>query len=141
PKSTFDLGRGVIRDLTIEGDRERIVLILKGDLGAGKTQFVKGVASFFGIDDITSPTFVVYYEYDLPENSGYRYLYHFDLYNIKNEKEFEHLGIDDILQKKAIICIEWGEKLGELFEKFKKNAFVELIEIEHVDEHTRKISI
>jgi L-threonylcarbamoyladenylate synthase len=141
-EATYDLGRGVLGDMVVDNrDKDRIVIILKGDLGAGKTQFVKGAASYLGIDDITSPTFVVYYEYDLPERSDFKKFYHFDLYNIQDEEEFKHLGIEEILKEKAIICIEWGEKLGDQFEVFKNNAEMELVEIEHVDENTRKISV
>lgn len=141
-EATYDLGRGVMEDLVVGNyDKDRIVIVLKGDLGAGKTQFTKGAASYLGIDDVTSPTFVVYYEYDLVECGSFKKFYHFDLYNIQNEEEFKHLGIEEILKEKAIICIEWGEKLGDQFELFKNNAIMELVEIEHVDEHTRKISI
>jgi L-threonylcarbamoyladenylate synthase len=141
-QATYDLGHGVIGDLVVDNeDKDRIVLILKGDLGAGKTQFTKGVASYLGIDNITSPTFVVYYEYDIENSGPFKKLYHFDLYNIQSEGEFEHLGIEEILKEKAIICIEWGERLGDHFERFKENAAVELIEIEHVDQNTRKIAI
>lgn len=141
-EATYDLGRGVMGDTVVDNsDKDRIVIILKGDLGAGKTQFVKGAASYLGIEDITSPTFVVYYEYDLPEQGDFKKFYHFDLYNIQDEEEFNHLGIEEILKQKAIICIEWGEKLGNQFEQFKKNAVVDLVQIEHVDENTRKISV
>ena len=140
-EATYELGHSVIGDMVVDASTDRLVIILKGDLGAGKTQFVKGVASYFGIEDVTSPTFVVYYEYDIPEQYDFKKFYHFDLYNIQSEDEFSHLGISEILKQKAVICIEWGEKLGEQFEQFKRDASVLLIQIEHVDENTRKISI
>lgn len=140
-EDTKALGHSLIGDLVVDNyDKKRIVVILKGDLGAGKTQFTKGVASYLGIEDVTSPTFVVYYEYE-SINTDFPKFYHFDLYNIQDETEFEHLGIEKILEQKAIICIEWGERLGDNFEKFKQDAVVNLVQIEHVDENTRKISI
>ena len=106
-EATFDLGRGVIGDAVVEGDIKRLVIILKGDLGAGKTQFVKGAASYFGIDDVTSPTFVVYYEYGLPKNTNFSKFYHFDLYRFSSADEWRDAGFDDYFGGDGVCLVEW----------------------------------
>lgn len=115
-----------------------LVIILKGDLGTGKTQFVKGIGEEYGISNIISPTFVVYYEYKIPETS--RYLYHVDLYNVMDKNEFKYLGFEKMLKPGNIICIEWGEKSGEVSELLKIGEQI-FITIVHRDENERKITI
>lgn len=83
---------------------------LEGDLGAGKTLFAKGLASFFGIDpgSVTSPTFALVNRY----GGGNRLVYHIDLYRIENERELEELGIEELEEEGAVLVVEWAEKLG-----------------------------
>lgn len=113
-----------------------IVFILKGDLGAGKTVFVKGVGEQFGIDNIISPTYTVSYEYDL--TSGEKFI-HYDLYNIQEETELNYLGFEQTMKKGNIICIEWGEKAGAIIDMFRKKAQVVLIEISYTAKDQREI--
>ena len=83
------------------------VLILTGDLGAGKTEFVKGLAKELGIDDpVTSPTFTLVHEYRGAQVT----LYHLDLYRLNSEKELDEIGFDDCLSAGGICAIEWGNK-------------------------------
>jgi tRNA threonylcarbamoyladenosine biosynthesis protein TsaE len=83
------------------------VLILTGDLGAGKTEFVKGVAKGLGIDDsVTSPTFTLVHEYRGDQVT----LYHLDLYRLNSEIELDEIGFDDCLSAGGICAIEWGNK-------------------------------
>lgn len=140
-KETKEVGAGLIQELVTLAQGKRIVIILKGDLGAGKTQFVKGVAGQFGLTDIVSPTFVIYYEYDIPSSSRYKRLYHFDLYNIQHNEEFEQLGLEEIAAQQAIVCVEWGERMGNAYDQFMKGAMTAMVEIAHIDEHTRDITI
>jgi len=101
---TFRLGQKIGKLLT-----DGSVLILTGSLGAGKTVFVKGIASALDIKErITSPTFTIVSEY-----SGTLPFYHIDLYRIDSIEEFELLGLDDVLGKIGIAAIEWGEKADE----------------------------
>ena len=85
------------------------VLSLVGELGAGKTLFVKGLARGLGIDPrrVTSPTFVLHqiYEGRLP-------LHHLDLYRLQSAAEFDDLGIADHLGTEAVLAVEWGDRLG-----------------------------
>jgi tRNA threonylcarbamoyladenosine biosynthesis protein TsaE len=83
---------------------------LHGDLGAGKTLFTKGIASFHGIDTsrVTSPTFALVQRH----SGGKRVLYHIDLYRIEDERELAELGIEELEEEGAVVVVEWAEKLG-----------------------------
>jgi tRNA threonylcarbamoyladenosine biosynthesis protein TsaE len=89
------------------------LVLLRGDLGAGKTTLVKGIAAAFEAaaeDDVTSPTFTLVHEYRGPRAN----LYHIDLYRIDTPRELETLGLDDLLSDDSILLIEWGEKFPRL---------------------------
>lgn len=83
-----------------------------GDLGAGKTTFIKGLASALSecpIEEISSPTYTYLNIY-----SGVIPVYHFDLYRLKGQEEFLHMGFDDFFDAGGICCIEWAERIPEL---------------------------
>jgi len=85
------------------------VVCMHGPLGAGKTTFIQGVASFLGIQEaVTSPTFTIAsaYEGSLP-------LYHIDVYRIDSVEEFELLGLEEYIYGKGLTFIEWSEKVEE----------------------------
>jgi tRNA threonylcarbamoyladenosine biosynthesis protein TsaE len=89
------------------------LVLLRGDLGAGKTTLVKGIASAFRAaaeEDVTSPTFTLVHEYRGPKTN----LYHIDLYRIDTLRELETLGLDDLRSDNSILLIEWGEKFDGL---------------------------
>ena len=112
-----------------------LLILLRGDLGAGKTTLVKGIAEGFEAalaDDVTSPTFTLVHEY-----RGQRAaLYHIDLYRVDTERELETLGLDDLMGPDSILLIEWGEK----FPRFVREKNVEIV-LERVDENERRIKI
>jgi tRNA threonylcarbamoyladenosine biosynthesis protein TsaE len=87
------------------------VVCLKGDLGAGKTHFVKGFVKHFGIDAevVTSPTFTLINEYqgDLP-------VYHFDCYRLENIEEALEIGVEEYLYDSGVCIVEWPERIEEL---------------------------
>lgn len=85
------------------------VVLLYGNLGAGKTTFMQGFAKGMGIQSrITSPTFIIVRKYD-----GEKTLYHIDLYRTESDADLEGLGMREILEdKNAVVAIEWPEKLG-----------------------------
>ena len=88
-----------------------LVILLRGDLGAGKTTLAKGIAEGFAAasaDNVTSPTFTLVHEYRGPRAT----LYHIDLYRVDTERELETLGLDDLITPTSILLIEWGEKLS-----------------------------
>lgn len=85
------------------------VLILTGDLGAGKTQLTKGVAKGMGVpDDVTSPTFTIEMVYEGKELP----LYHFDLYRLDSPDQLEDTGLFDVLGSDGPCLIEWGEQFS-----------------------------
>jgi tRNA threonylcarbamoyladenosine biosynthesis protein TsaE len=107
---------------------------LDGDLGAGKTVFAKGIASFHGIEEsaVVSPTFALVNRY----GGGRRTLYHIDLYRIENQKELEELGIEDMEEEGALLVVEWPEKLG----RYIRSDAV-LVHIEVTSEAHRRITV
>jgi tRNA threonylcarbamoyladenosine biosynthesis protein TsaE len=114
--------------------QSRIVL-LRGELGAGKTTLVKGIAEGFHAasqEDVTSPTFTLVHEYRGPWES----VYHVDLYRVDTERELETLGLDDLMADKSILLIEWGDK----FPRFQREKDVE-IALERITEQSRKIVV
>jgi tRNA threonylcarbamoyladenosine biosynthesis protein TsaE len=85
------------------------VLSLVGDLGAGKTEFVKGLAVGLGIEgEVTSPTFTILHEY----KGGRVTLFHMDFYRLNEEWELDEIGFDEYLEAGGICAIEWGEKFA-----------------------------
>jgi tRNA threonylcarbamoyladenosine biosynthesis protein TsaE len=89
------------------------MVLLRGDLGAGKTTLVKGIAAVFEAaaeEDVTSPTFTLVHEY----RGTHASLYHIDLYRIDTPRELETLGLDDLRSEDSILLIEWGEKFHRL---------------------------
>ena len=112
------------------------LVLLRGDLGAGKTTLVKGVAAAFEAaeeEDVTSPTFTLVHEYRGPRAN----LYHIDLYRIDTQRELETLGLDDLrADSNGILLIEWGEK----FPRLQRERDVE-ISLERQGENGRKITV
>ena len=87
------------------------VLALVGDLGAGKTQWVKGLAAGLGSDAaVTSPTFTLIHEYP----GGRLPLYHADCYRLETAAELLGIGLDDYLDGRGVLVIEWADKFPEL---------------------------
>ncbi|MDO5117324.1 MAG: tRNA (adenosine(37)-N6)-threonylcarbamoyltransferase complex ATPase subunit type 1 TsaE [Eggerthellaceae bacterium] len=83
---------------------------LSGDLGAGKTQFVQGLAAGLGISaQVISPTFNILLSYP----DGRIPLFHFDLYRLDEALELEDIGFYDVLEDEGVVCIEWGDKFPE----------------------------
>jgi tRNA threonylcarbamoyladenosine biosynthesis protein TsaE len=99
-------------------------LILHGDLGAGKTTLVKGIAEALDAaepDEVTSPTFTLVHEYEgVREVHGKRTpvrLYHLDLYRIESERQLETLGLDELQTEDSIVLVEWGEKFPSVVKR------------------------
>ena len=108
------------------------VVALSGDLGAGKTAFVRGLARGLGLQDrITSPTFTIVNEY-----LGEMPLFHFDLYRIASEDELFELGWDDYLERGGVVAAEWSENIAH---SLPKNTVH--VRIEKTGDHSRRIDI
>lgn len=130
PEETIALGRELASLLV----PPKLVL-LRGDLGAGKTTLVKGIAQAFEAaseDDVTSPTFTLIHEYRGPQAT----LYHIDLYRVDTQRELETLGLEDLMGENHILLIEWGEK----FPRFQRERDVE-IALRPLGEDRRRIVI
>lgn len=128
PKQTNELAAEFAKSLHA-GD----VIILQGDLGAGKTEFVKGVVNYFDKSATAiSPTFTIVNEY----SCAGKMIYHFDFYRIKSEDELYAIGIEEYLFGDAICFIEWPERAPNLLSqinyktiKIEKNGNDRIIEI------------
>ena len=126
-EETAGLGRELAATLSA-GD----VLLLFGDLGAGKTAFVRGLAEGLGVsgDEVSSPTFTLIQEY----RGGRLTLFHVDLYRIEDPREFDELGLDEIAEG-GVLAIEWAERLP----RPPQNAV--RVSITHAGESERRIAI
>lgn len=93
------------------------MLLLRGDLGTGKTTLVKGIALALDAaepDEVTSPTFTLLHEYDGTQNGKPVKLYHLDVYRLEGERQLDTLGIEELFSPDALVFIEWGEKFKSL---------------------------
>jgi tRNA threonylcarbamoyladenosine biosynthesis protein TsaE len=125
-EETSEVGRRVAASIR-PGD----VVLLYGDLGAGKTAFVRGLARGLGAspDEVTSPTFTIIQEYQ-----GGTTLYHVDLYRVE-PRDVDDLGLDELISSGGIVAVEWAERWGN------RPANVHEVRIEHVGEDRRAISV
>jgi len=118
------------------------VIALEGELGAGKTTFVKGFAKALGIKaKIKSPTFVLMKKYPIPAPCSMihvsRFLYHLDCYRVRDHKDLETLDLKSIFSSPdSIVLIEWPERVSKIL---PKNII--RVHIDHINEHKRKITI
>lgn len=100
------------------------LVILRGDLGAGKTTLVKGIAQAIGAsaDDVTSPTFTLVQEYRGTKLK----LYHLDLYRLEKDEELLSLGIEEMeAEPDALVLVEWGEKFPSLLQRARGQVVIQ----------------
>ena len=114
-RDTEALGERLARTL-----RAPCFVALYGDLGAGKTAFVRGVARVLGVDGVTSPTFNLVHEYDTTPK-----LYHFDAYRLADGEALLDIGFDEYLRQEAIILLEWAELVEEALPRARINVAIE----------------
>lgn len=109
------------------------IICLKGELGAGKTYFVKGFVQAFGIspDTVSSPTFSIIQEY-----RGSLPIYHFDCYRLENSKEALEIGAEEYLYGDGVSIIEWPERIEAILPEN-----VKYVQITSINNTTRKINI
>lgn len=111
------------------------LVLLRGELGSGKTTLVKGIAEGFRAasqEDVTSPTFTLVHEYRGPGVN----LYHIDLYRVDTPRQLETLGLDDLFGDNSVLLIEWGEK----FARFVRERDVE-IGLQRIGENERRVRV
>lgn len=127
-EDTKNIAKEILKNISA-GD----IVLLSGDLGAGKTAFVKCVAEVLGgnPNDVTSPTFTIVNEYGLNPFT----VYHFDLYRINSVEELYNIGIEDYFYGEGVCFVEWPERAPELFVGAHK-----VINIFKLGETSRKIT-
>jgi tRNA threonylcarbamoyladenosine biosynthesis protein TsaE len=106
-EETIALGERIARELP----RKRVVLLI-GELGAGKTTLAKGIVKGLGAaspDEVSSPTFTLIHEYGREGR-----VYHVDLYRLEEARELATLGLEDLFDREAIVLIEWGERFPQI---------------------------
>jgi tRNA threonylcarbamoyladenosine biosynthesis protein TsaE len=111
-----------------------VLVLLSGELGAGKTTLTKGIAAGAGAvreDDVTSPTFTLVHKYE-----GTKRVFHVDLYRVGDLHDLETLGLEDIFSENAIVIVEWPDRL-----KLRTDWPVLRIGLEHISEDVRKIVV
>ncbi|HUH63530.1 MAG TPA: tRNA (adenosine(37)-N6)-threonylcarbamoyltransferase complex ATPase subunit type 1 TsaE [Terracidiphilus sp.] len=102
------------------------LLLLRGELGTGKTTLVKGLAQALDAaepDEVTSPTFTLLHEYEGTREGKPVKLYHIDVYRLEGERQLETLGLEELLTPDALVLVEWGDK----FKSIKKLATGEIV--------------
>jgi tRNA threonylcarbamoyladenosine biosynthesis protein TsaE len=118
-KATEKLGEKIGKKILKEKlDKTAKILALEGDLGGGKTTFLKGFAKGLGIKEkILSPTFILFRKFQIP-NSKFQNFYHIDCYRIEKEREILNLGFREIIKDpKNIVAIEWADKIKKILPK------------------------
>jgi tRNA threonylcarbamoyladenosine biosynthesis protein TsaE len=112
---TVEVGRQLVRLLPAPQ-----LLVLRGDMGTGKTTLVKGIAQALDAaepDEVTSPTFTLLHEYDGSLDGRPVKLFHLDVYRLEGERQLETLGLDELLTPDALVLVEWGEKFKSILKK------------------------
>ncbi|OGD70669.1 tRNA (adenosine(37)-N6)-threonylcarbamoyltransferase complex ATPase subunit type 1 TsaE [Candidatus Collierbacteria bacterium RIFCSPLOWO2_01_FULL_50_23] len=107
-EETKDLAKEFAKEL-----KEGITLCLNGELATGKTTFTQGLGEYFGLDRMTSPTYVIVHQYPInPPESLIKTFYHVDLYRLKNYWEIRAFSLDELWSEKSnLIVVEWPERL------------------------------
>lgn len=127
-EETWALAREFAKELKT-GD----VVCLEGELGAGKTTFVQGLAAALGVPGrVTSPTFCIVQEHA----ADGRLLVHMDLYRLRGEEDVEAIGWEDYLSRGAILAVEWPDRAGSLLPPSARHVF-----FRHAGEENRQIAI
>jgi tRNA threonylcarbamoyladenosine biosynthesis protein TsaE len=133
-----------------------VLILLSGELGAGKTTFTKGLVHGIGAaeeDDVTSPTFTLVHQYErgtlidkyargtAAHKSGEKSdegacVYHVDLYRVGNFRDLETLGLEDVFSEKAVVIVEWPDRFT-----LRTDWPMVRVHLEHVAEETRRITV
>jgi tRNA threonylcarbamoyladenosine biosynthesis protein TsaE len=117
---TVEVGRKLVKLL-----KPPQLLILRGELGTGKTTLVKGIADALDAaetEEVTSPTFTLIHEYEGTREGKPVKLFHLDVYRLEGERQLETLGLEELLTEDALVLVEWGEK----FKSIRKMATGEI---------------
>ena len=136
--ATQNLAKEIWQKYEMHKGKRSIVFALQGEMGAGKTQFTKGLAKAMGITElVTSPTFAIENEYETGKNK----LYHFDAWRLENSAELTALGFKELIEQRSVLSVEWAEKVADLIRRYDDEAIVVWVKIDfrNVD-NERKIT-
>jgi L-threonylcarbamoyladenylate synthase len=133
PNQTKKISQYLLEKYRSVLQKKPLIFIIEGELGVGKTVFVQGIGESLGLKNIISPSYVIYYEYP-----G---LVHVDLYYLQDKEEFQYLKLERYFKPGMIICFEWGEKVGEIYEKLKRVGEVVFVKMRYLSESNREIII
>jgi len=128
-EETREVGRALSQRFPTTG-----LVLLTGELGAGKTTLVKGIVDGLGVagaDDVSSPTYTIVHEYGDPVR-----VYHVDLYRLDTEEEVRGFGFEDLLDQPALLLVEWGERFPHLLPQERIE-----ITIDTMDDSIRSIAV
>jgi tRNA threonylcarbamoyladenosine biosynthesis protein TsaE len=132
-EETTEFGRTLAARL-----RAPVLVLLKGDLGAGKTTLTKGIISGLGAaaeEDVTSPTFNLVHVFKTKDSPAIK-VFHVDLYRLEGTHDLESIALEDILSEPAIAIIEWSERLT-----LRTDWPIIRIELDHAGEDVRRIRV
>ncbi len=162
-EETIRFAKNLVSKYYVPRTKYCLIFALQGELGAGKTQFAKGIAKGLGIkDNIKSPTFILCAEHKIQKNhyidSGWSLprtalrgrndtedckMYHIDTWRMRGESELLDIGFEQMIKPGNVIAIEWGEKMFEILKKIEKKEDVKVVwvKIEFTEENKRKIMV
>ncbi len=126
---TQNLAKEIWQKYESHRGKRAIIFALQGEMGAGKTQFTKGLAKAMGITElVTSPTYAIENRYSIPET---RYsLHHFDAWRLEKSDELRVLGFEGLIKKKSVVAIEWAERVADVIREFDDEAIIIWVKIE-----------
>ena len=139
PQETRKLAENLVKKQLKELKNQCLIFALQGELGAGKTQFAKGIGKALGIKEtIKSPTFTLIHEYHLPHKKVF---YHIDAWRLQSPEELKQLGIKEIIKPGNIIAIEWIEKGKDFLKQItqKSQSKIVYLDFQHLSKKQRKI--
>lgn len=143
-ENTQNVGKELWQKYESYKNKRAIVFALQGEMGAGKTQFTKGLAKAIGIKEtVTSPTFALENDYDTTVDGSPSaiHLSHFDAWRMQDGGELKDLGFEKLIKNKSVISIEWAERVADEIRKFDDEALVIWVKIEYgKEENDRLIS-
>lgn len=117
PEETQEFGRKIGSALN-----DKDIVLFYGELGSGKTQLIKGICSALGVKQVVnSPTFIIVNEYVTGDNN---IVYHFDLYRLRSTEEVVEIGLDDYLNNRGIILVEWPELIENILPGVFKKVYI-----------------
>lgn len=143
-EETIDEGKKLLRRaLKKSKENEPLIFCLEGELGSGKTHFIKGIAEELGLNNVKSPTFILMRKFmivsSIPDHlkKNKKFFFHIDCYRISDSQDAKQISLDKVIQSpRAIVAIEWAEKIRDIIPKPYWR-----LKFEYINESERRIAI